>query len=48
MLGTSRVGTGCLPCPTIYPTVQKDLIGLQVHGGGKTVVAYKDLVLTQL
>lgn len=28
--------------------VQKGLIGLQIHGGGKTVVAYKDLVLTKL
>ena len=28
--------------------VQNGLIGLQIHGGGKTVVAYKDLVLTEL
>ena len=27
---------------------QEGLIGLQIHGGGKTVVAYKDLVLTEL
>ena len=27
---------------------QEGLIGLQIHGGGKTVVAYKDLVLEEL
>ena len=27
---------------------QEGLIGLQIHGGGKTVVAYKDLVLAEL
>ena len=27
---------------------QQGLIGLQIHGDGKTVVAYKDLVLTEL